>query len=119
MGTKGPDETTDRMFPPESGVEEVERPLPLQRSIRSEFLMHRLAVEQDLAAFRLELGEALARLSPVPTVGGAIRRGAVVASKGGAVVVAVLGVLELIVPSIKPEWAGPLKALREFFGAPQ
>lgn len=120
-----PDETTDKMFPPpESGVEEQrwplkERPLPLQRSIRAEFLLHRLKIEEELAAFRLELGEALARLSPVPTVGGSLRRGAIIAGKGAPIAAAVLALLEVTIPLIRPEWEGPLKALRQAFGAPQ
>ncbi len=116
----GADDTTDKHFPrelpSESGV--VERPIPLAPSIRQEFVEHRLAVERELGLMRHDLGEALARLSPVPTVGGALRRGAVAATRGGAVVVAALGLAEVVIPLVRPEWAGPLKALREAFGGP-
>lgn len=117
----GPDETTDRLFPhqmvSESG--EVERPVPLAPSIRAEFAQHRLEIAEELKAWRVELGEALARLSPVPTVGGAVRGGLISARKLGPVVLAALGLLEVVVPLVKPEWIGPLKALREMLGSPQ
>lgn len=117
----GRDDTTDKLFPHqmrgESGI--VERPVPMQRSIRAEFAEHRLLIEEQIRAFDNRLGEALARLSPVPTVGSALRRGTVLATRGTAIAAAVLGVLELTVPLVKPEWMGPLKALREFLGAPQ
>lgn len=121
MTKKGPDETTDRLFPhqmiPESGT--VERPLPLGKSIREEFAEHRLQIADELKLWRHELGEALARLSPVPTVGSSLRRGAVLAGKGTPLVAAVLALLEVAIPLLKPEWEGPLKALRQLFGAPQ
>jgi hypothetical protein len=115
------DDTTDKLFPHQlrSVSGEVERPIPLQPSIRAEFAQHRLEIDTQLRAFRLELGEALARLSPVPTVGGALRRGALTAGKLGPVVLAVLGLLEVVVPLVKPEWIGPLKGLREMLGANQ
>lgn len=116
----GSDETTDKLFPEEMRTESavIERPIPLTRSIRSEFVHHRLKVEEEFAAFRLELTQALERLSPPPTAGGAVRRGVAVAGRGGAVVVAVLGLLELVVPMVRPDLEGPLRALRQAFGGP-
>lgn len=118
---KGPDETTDRLFPHqmlrESG--EVERPIPLQPSIRAEFAQHRLDIETWMRAWDVRLGEALARLSPVPTVGSTLRRGTALAVKGGPIVAAVLALLEVTVPLLWPQYEGPLKALRQFFGAQQ
>lgn len=117
----GRDDTTDKLFPhqmvPESG--DVERPIPLAPSVRQEFALHRQEIADELKAWRHELGEALARLSPVPTVGSTLRRGAVLAGKGAPVVAAVLALLEVTVPLIRPDWEGPLKALRQAFGAAQ
>ncbi len=113
----GADDTTDKLFPPEGEGTGI-HPIPLTPSIRQEFVAHHLAIRTELALWRVELTQALERLSPAPTVGSAVRRGAMAATRGGAVVVAVLGLLEVVIPMIKPEWAGPLKALREAFGGP-
>lgn len=117
----GRDDITDKLFPhqmlSESG--EVERPIPLLPSIRAEFAQHRLDIDGQLKAWDLKLGEALARLSPVPTVGGTLRRGVAIAGKGAPIAAAVLALLEVTIPLIKPEWEGPLKALRQAFGAQQ
>jgi hypothetical protein len=121
----GADDTTDRLFPhqmvPVSSTVErpVELPLPLQRSIRQEFAEHRLFIEDQLKAYNTRLDLALQRLSPQPSVGGAVRGGLLAAGKLGPVVLATLGLLEVVVPLVKPEWMGPLKALREMLGAPQ
>lgn len=118
---KGPDDTTDKLFPhqmvPESQV--VERPVPLAPSIRQEFAEHRVFVEDSLKAFDARLGAALARLSPVPSVGGAFRHALPVAGRVGAIVGASLALAEVVVPLVAPELVGPLKALREAFGGPQ
>lgn len=120
---KGPDETTDKLFPHQlrsvSATVEVppERPIPLQRSVREEFVLHRQEIADELKAWNLQLGEALARLSPVPNVGGTLKRGAVIAGKATPVVAAVLALLEVTVPMLWPQYEGPLKALRQFFGA--
>jgi hypothetical protein len=121
MKKKGPDETTDRLFPHQMVAEsgEVERPIPLQPSIRAEFAQHRLEIETALKAWDARLGEALARLSPVPTVGGTLRRGAIIAGKGTPIAAAVLALLEVTIPILWPQYEGPLKALRQFFGSTQ
>jgi hypothetical protein len=104
---KGPDETTDRMFPPPENPN-PDPPRPLTPSIREEFLAHRLHIDAQLEAWRTHLGEALARLSPEATVKGALARGA---ASGGKVTVGILAILaaaEMIVKVWKPQFAGPL-----------
>jgi len=115
----GADDTTDKLFPPPEGEGTGVRPIPLSPSIRQEFLLHRLKIEEGLAEFRLELNQALERLAPYPTPAGAVRRGVVVAGKAAPVVVAALALVEVVLPLVRPEWVGPLKAIREALGAPQ
>lgn len=115
----GQDDTTDKLFPhqmvPES--REVELPIPLVRSPREEMALLRLAVEDALKAQNVLLGQALARLSPVPTAQGAFRAALPVAGRIGAIVMAALGLAEVVVPIVAPQWIGPLKAFREMVGA--
>lgn len=114
----GADDTTDKLFPHQMRSESavIELPVPLQKSVRQEFVEHREAIESQLKAWDLRLGEALAQLAPTPSVGGTLRRGATLAGRGGPIVVAALGLLEVTVPLVKPEWKGPLTALRQAFG---
>lgn len=117
----GRDDTTDKLFPhqmvPESQI--IERPVPLAPSIRQEFAEHRLFVEDAIKAFDARLGVAMARLSPVPSVGGALRGVLPMAGRVGAIVGASLALAEVVVPLVAPELVGPLKALREAFGGAQ
>lgn len=112
----GADDTTDKMFPPPEerhGAPVV--PLPLTRSIREEFLAHRLHIDGELKAWRDELGEALARLSPAPTPGGALdkaKAGALASLRYGGVALA-LGEAAAQIASVTghSEIAGPIQTI--------
>lgn len=108
--SKGPDETTDRMFPPPENAN-PQPPIPLTPSIREEFLAYRQHFDTQLAAFRTELGAALAQLSPADTVKSALQRGV---ASGGRITVAILAILAVAEMAIKaryPHLAGPLGEL--------
>jgi hypothetical protein len=117
----GRDDTTERLFPHQMVAEsqEVERPIPLARSPREEVALLRLFVEDELKKQTARIDAALQRLSPVHTPVGALRAALPVAGKVSALVGAVLALLEVVVPMVAPQWEGPLKALRQAFGAPQ
>ena len=112
---KGPDETTDRMFPPAENPNPA-RPVPLAPSIREEFVAHRLEIEAAIKGFDTRLGEALAQLAPAQTVGGALRRGAAAGGQLTVKLLAVLAVVEIAIKALKPEWSGLLEGLREAIG---
>lgn len=103
------EEVTEKLFPPE------ERPIPLRPSIREEFAAHHLAIKGELAAWRAELGEALARLSPAPTPGGALdkaKAGALASLRYGGVALA-LGeaAAQIAAVSGHAEIAGPIQTI--------
>jgi hypothetical protein len=103
------DDITDRMFPPEA------RPIPLRPSIREEFAAHHASIQAELAAWRLQLGEALARLSPAPTPGSAMAKakaGALASLRYGGVALA-LGeaAAQIAAVSGHAEIAGPIQTL--------
>lgn len=57
--TKGPDDTTDKLFPPPETTD-VFPPLPAGRSIREEFLVHRQGITLELKEFRADIVKLLA-----------------------------------------------------------
>jgi hypothetical protein len=112
---KGPDETTDMLFPPpESGATNV-RPLPLTRSIREEFLQHRVYIDDKVKAIQTDIGLALARLSPsvTPATAGAKVKGGVLAGlKYGGVALALgEGLAALAKATGHPDAEGPIRAV--------
>lgn len=116
----GPDEDTDKIFPPfpETRAPNMTGPIPIGPSIRQEFLAHRKDVNFALSAFAKQLDAALARLYPDVTGASTARRvanGAVQAGKLGGIVLAVLGVLQVALKAKHPELAGPLGDLLKLF----
>lgn len=113
------DETTEKMFPPPEGGAPVE-PLPLVRDLRHEYLAHRRHIDAELSAWRLELGTALARLSPEITpasIGQKVKTGALAGLRYGGVALA-LG--EVAAEAAKlagsPEIEGPIRVLVKLLG---
>ncbi len=105
--SKGPNETTDRMFPPPENAN-PERPIPLTPSIREEFIAHRLHFDAQLLAFRTELGLALTRLAPEHTVKSALSRGVASGGRIGVAILAILALAEMAIKARYPHLAGPL-----------
>lgn len=118
--SKGPDETTDKLFPPpESGV--AERPLPLAPSLRTEFLAYRLHFDKELKALHAKVDQALANLPqavPSTSVLGSVKNGALVTLRYGGVALAVGELAAQIAKAAgHPEIEGPIRAFSQFFGA--
>lgn len=112
----GSDDTTDKMFPPPEerhGAPVV--PLPLARSIREEFLAHRLVIEDEIKAWRVELCEALARLSPPVTPSGAAAKakdaGLAALRYGGVAVAGGELVAAIAKAAGHPEIEGPIRTV--------
>jgi hypothetical protein len=114
------DETTDKMFPPPEerhGAPVI--PLPLTRSIREEFLAHRLVIESELKAWRVELGAGLARLTPPVTASGIASKakaGALAGLRYGGVAVAAGELAAAVAQAAgRPEIEGPIRVLVSLF----
>lgn len=113
----GPNETTDRMFPPPEEPN-PSAPIPLGPSLRVEFLTHRKHLDREATLIRQEVAAALARMAPDVTPASAARRvaqGALWVTKGGAIILAALGLLQAALQAKHPELAGPLGDLRKLF----
>lgn len=116
----GDDDTTDKLFPPPEerhGAPVI--PLPLTRSIREEFLAHRLVIEDQLKAWRAELGEGLARLSPPVTASSVVEKakaGALAGLRYGGVAVAAGELAAAVAQAAgRPEIEGPIRVLVSLF----
>lgn len=113
----GPSETTDKMFPPPEEPD-PRAPIPLGPSLRVEFLVHRKHLDSEMTKIRKEIAAALARMAPDVTPTSAARRvaqGALWMTKGGAFILAALGLLQAALQAKHPELAGPLGDLRKLF----
>lgn len=113
--TKGPDDTTDKLFPPPETTD-VFPPLPAGRSIREEFLVHREGVTKELAAFRKDIVALLAKQGvpkePTPSAARAqVARGALAGLKWGSVILAGAETAVQVLKVWRPELAGPVEVL--------
>ena len=108
-------EDTDRSFPPFPESHVTERPIPIGPSIRQEFLAHRRHIDTQLEAF----GKQLERLTPAEltpaSAGRKVASGALRGTKWGAVIVGVLGLLQVALKLKRPDLAGPLDDLIALF----
>lgn len=108
------DETTDKVFPPRERT-----PVDL---LRDEYLAHRLHVDEELKAWRLELGAALARFSPEITpasIGAKVKAGALLSFRYGGVALALGEVAaEAAKLSGLTEIEGPIRVLVKLLGGP-
>lgn len=113
---KGPDEDTDRLFPPAENPNPG-APIPLGPSIRAEFALHRLTIERQLKEYGSKLDEALARLSPeLPSPKATLLAGAGKGAKITGAVLAVLGAADLVVGLVAPQYQGVTRSLLQLFG---
>lgn len=113
----GPNETTDRMFPPPEEPD-PSAPIPLGPSLRVEFLTHRKHLDREMTLVRQEVAAAFARVAPDVTPASAaqrVARGALVAGKAGGLILAVLATLQVALQAKHPELAGPLGDLLKLF----
>ena len=111
------DEITDRLFPvPPERLPEA--PIPLQPSIRAEFLAHRRHIDLEITMLRESFQDAL-RQPPELSPASARRRVQGAALRAGKVIVmltAGLGVLAEAAKLWRPELVGPLDTLRQLLG---
>lgn len=121
---RGPDEDTEKLpVPPMTfGAPNV---IPLQPSIREEFLGHRKQVAESLdevvkqmrvQSALFEHALATQPVSKPSTVGQRLVNGAAIGGKFGGVVLAVLGLAQAVAKMVKPEWSGPIDNLVALFG---
>ena len=113
--TKGPDDTTDKLFPPPETTD-VFPPMPPGRSIREEFLVHREGIRKELEAFRADIVKLLAAQGgpKVPTGAEARSRavqGALKGLKYGAALTAGAECAAQVLKVWRPELAGPVEVI--------
>lgn len=114
--SKGPTETTDRLFPPPENAN-PDAPIPLGVSVRTEFALHRVTIERQLHTFGSKLDEALERLSPsIPSPKATLLAGAGKGAKITGAVLAILGAADLIVGLVAPQYQGVTRSLLQLFG---
>ena len=118
----GHDDTTDKLFPPPEARSGVQAPIPLQPSIRAEFMAHRVHLDAEASAIRREVAAALHRLAAPPevTAAGAVEKvkaGALAGLKFGGVALALGEATAALAGAMgHPEVEGPIRTLLTLLG---
>lgn len=116
--SKGPTETTDRMFPPPENPN-PDAPVPLGPSIRVQFQQHREGVSGTLAAYEKRLGAVEAKVTPAhpQSVLGAVKGGVIKAGKVTPILLLVGEVVAQVASLLgKTDWVGPIRFITSLFG---
>ena len=121
----GSDDTTDKLFPmPETRHGAPVIPLPLTRSLREEFLVHRLELNAEREVVLTEIKNTLARIEnaakperkdPSPdSVARKAQQAGLWALAKSPLVLTALGIIQVAVKAWRPDLSGPLDAIAEY-----